>query len=424
MHKIEYLRHALQQTPEDPGAHNALGIAMFEENAVAEAENHFRGALRLHPDHPAATMNLGAARQALGYVEEAEALYRRAVLLGIDPAQASNNLAVALTVLGRLPEAEQACREALAARPDFAEAEVNLAMTLLKRGQMEAGWRHYEARWRVAPLRHEQRPAELYRWTGAEPLMGKTILLHAEQGFGDTIQFCRYAPLLADRGARVILAVPQALRRLLGSLRGIDTLIGPDDRLPSFDWHCPLMSLPLALGTIDAPVPYLAAEPRSWTGRGTSRRIGLVWAGGQRPDQPLASAIDRRRSMRLADMAGFGEVPGCIFVSLQHGPPADHPPFPLIDVTDQLTDFADTASLIQSLDLVISVDTAVAHLAGALGKPVWLLSRFDACWRWMEDREDTPWYPTMRLFRQASPGDWAGVIGHAAQKLREFAATG
>ncbi len=231
----------------------------------------------------------------------------------------------------------------------------------------------------------------------------------------------------------MILAVPDTLGRLMGSLEGVESVVSQDDPLPSFDVHCPLMSLPLAFDTTEETipwrVPYLAAAPEAidcWQARlpaSRAPRIGLVWAGGRRPDQPHAAAIDRRRSMRLAEMAPLGAVPDCVFLSLQLGPAAAEiatAPFPIVDLTDQLTDFAETAALVDTLDLIIAVDTAVAHLAGALGKPVWLLNRFDACWRWGRERDDTPWYPTMRLFRQTTPGDWSGVMRRVTEALIRF----
>jgi Flp pilus assembly protein TadD len=437
---VECERQALRIDPDNVDALNNLGIALHALNALPEAENHFRGVLRHVPDHANATLNLGVIRQSLGYLEEAETLYRRARALGTDEARVCNNLALALAELGRLEEAEAICRAALAANADYPEAAVNLGMILLMQGKLAEGWTWYEARWRVQPLlSQKQLPAET-RWTGAESLAGKTILLLGEQGFGDILQFCRYAPLVSDLGATVILAVPATLSRLMGTVRGVARVVSQDDALPAFDLNCPLMSLPMMFGTTEETipwrVPYLEADPDSverWqaiipsagdTTSGTpGLRIGLVWAGGRRPGQPHAAAIDRRRSMTLMEMAPLGAIPGCVFVSLQLGPPAEQTgtaPFPLIDVTGRLTDFADTAALLGALDLVITVDTAVAHLAGALGKPVWLLSRFDACWRWPRNRDDTPWYPTMRLFRQTSPGDWAGVMRRVADALPGF----
>ena len=437
-------RQALRLDPDHVEALNNLGIALHALNGLSEAENHFRAVLRLVPDHANATLNLGVIRQSLGHLEEAEALYRRARTLGADEARVCNNLALALAELGRLEAAETVCRDAVAARPDYAEAMLNLGMILLMQFRLEEGWKWYEARWRVPPLLTlAQLPAET-RWTGAAPIAGKTILLMAEQGFGDVLQFCRYAPMVARLGARVILAVPATLSRLMGSLQGVDQVVSQEDMLPAFDLHCPLMSLPMAFATtensIPAQVPYLAADsdaiaawnaivpsPSGAEAGASGLRIGLVWAGARRTEQPHATAIDRRRSMLLAQMAPLGAVPGNVFVSLQLGPAGvqvETAPFPLLDVASRLTDFAETAALASTLDLIITVDTAVAHLAGALGKPVWLLSRHDACWRWGRDRADSPWYPTMRLFRQTGPGDWAGVMQRVAEALPGFRVIG
>ncbi len=431
---VECERQALRLDPDNVEALNNLGIALHAINALSEAENHFRGALRLVPGHANATLNLGVIRQSLGHQAEAETLYRHARALGADEARVCNNLALALAELGRADVAETACRDALAARPDYPEAAVNLGMILLTRGKLAEAWPCYEARWDVPPLASRDRLPDATRWTGAQAIEGKTILLLAEQGFGDTLQFCRFAPLVARRGARVILAVPDVLSRLMWSLPGIDRVVSEDDPLPAFDLHCPLMSLPLAFSTIEETIPrhcpYLAADPEAverWRAivprDPDGLRIGLVWAGARRDGQAHAAAIDRRRSMRLADMAPLGAIQGCVFVSLQLGPPAkqiEASPFPIVDFSSRLGDFADTAALIEALDLVITVDTAVAHVAGALGLPVWLLSRFDACWRWMRDRDDSPWYPSMRLFRQTVPGDWAGVVRRVAEALAGF----
>jgi Flp pilus assembly protein TadD len=429
-------REALRLDPESVEAMNNLGIAMHGLNALPEAENHFHGALRLAPDHANATLNLGVIRQSLGHLREAETLYRRARALGASAGRVGNNLALALAEMDRMAEAEATCRDALTANPGYPEAAVNLAMILLMRGKMKEAWPHYEARWNVAPMCDLARlPAEA-RWTGSEPIEGKTILLLAEQGFGDALQFCRYVPMVAKRGARVILAVPSPLARLMRTLDGADRVVSSDEVLPAFDFHCPLLSLPLAFDTTEETipwrVPYLEADAEAierWTALLSAEseprrtRIGLVWAGAHRTGQPGAAAIDKRRSMRLADMAPLGAVADRTFVSLQLGPAARQgltSPFPLIDLTDRLTDFAETAALIEALDLVITVDTAVAHLTGALGKPVWLLNRFDACWRWPRDRDDSAWYPTMRLFRQTRPGDWTDVIRRVVDALPGF----
>jgi hypothetical protein len=256
---------------------------------------------------------------------------------------------------------------------------------------------------------------------------------------GDTLQFCRYAPLLAARGATVLLRTPEPLQRLLRTLDGVSQVLSETEPPPPFDLHCPLMSLPLACGTlvetIPATVPYLRADPAAaarWRERLRplpGLRVGLVWGGNPRPGDPGANAVDRRRSIGLARLAPLTGIPGVSFVSLQKGaaaalaaaPPAG---MALHDWTDELTDFADTAALVAALDLVISVDTSVVHLAGALARPVWVLNRFALCWRWLRGRTDSPWYPTARLFRQPAPGDWDSVVAEVAMALATEAACG
>ncbi|HIJ63675.1 MAG TPA: hypothetical protein HPQ04_13360, partial [Rhodospirillaceae bacterium] len=262
------------------------------------------------------------------------------------------------------------------------------------------------------------------RWTG-EPGEGRRLLITAEQGLGDTLQFCRYAPLAAARGWRVVLAVQPPLVRLLAGLPDICQVVPwSDEPMPS-DAHIPLMSLPWVFATrLDSipAAPYLRAQPaavETWRRRllerhGLGRKIGLVWAGAARTD-PLSRSVDGRRSMRPALLAPLLGCPGALYFSLQKdGPPAAPP---LIDYMEEMADFADTAALVSALDLVISVDTSMVHLAGALGKPVWMLDRFDACWRWLENRDDSPWYPGLRIFRQPAPGDWPAVVQRVAEAL-------
>jgi hypothetical protein len=332
-------------------------------------------------------------------------------------------LGAALHDIRRTGEAEASYREALRLKQDFADAHVNLGYALLLAGRYEEGWREHEWRWRGRHLRAGARGFTAPLWCG-DPIGTRTLLLHSEQGLGDTLQFCRYAALI-EPGARVVLEVPPPLTRLMASLPGDALIVAHGEPLPAFDLHCPLLSLPLAFGTtlekIPAGVPYLAAdlgaaaEWRRWLAALPGLRVGLVWAGGARRESPDLAAVDARRSMSLATMAPLGEIDGVSFVSLQKGPPAlqaTSPPtgLSLVDPTSHLEDFADTAALVDGLDLVISVDTSVAHLAGAMGKPVWLLNRFDTCWRWLQDRDDSPWYPTLRQFRQREPGDWKAVM--------------
>ena len=327
------------------------------------------------------------------------------------------------------------CREALRLRPDYPEAHNNLGCALLLAGLFEDGWKEYEWWRKVQPYSSSVRDFPAPLWRG-EAIGDRTILLHAEQGLGDTLQFCRYAPLMVC-GAGIILEVQPSLVRLLSRLPGVMQVVAWGDGLPPFDLHCPLMSLPLAFGTtldtIPAGTPYLSADPAlaaNWQERLVGLdglRIGLVWAGGQRLNFPVLVAVDRRRSIALKALAPLGEVSGVSFVSLQKDAPAAQaadPPHGLMlhDFTADLHDFEDTAALIVNLDLVISVDTSVAHLAGALGKPVWLLNRFDTDWRWLLNRDDSPWYPTLRQFRQPRPGDWNGAVCAARDALQRLIA--
>ncbi len=301
-------------------------------------------------------------------------------------------------------------------------------------GRFEAGWRLYEWRKKLdKPASSRVYPQP--EWLGVEDIAGKTLFLHWEQGLGDTIQFCRYARLAEARGARVIMEVQQPLYRLLRQISPTIQIIGQGEKPAAFDYHCPLLSLPLAfrttLETIPAAVPYLHADPdraARWRHRLAAlpgHKVGLVWAGDPNKSRIPNRVInmDQRRSITLAHFSRLAEVVGVSFVSLQKGEAAAQartPPEGMVlhDWTDELHDFADTAALVEALDLVISVDTSVVHLTGALGKPVWMLNRYDQCWRWLLDRIDSPWYPTARLFRQQSPGDWHGVIRAVAAALR------
>jgi hypothetical protein len=340
----------------------------------------------------------------------------------------------------RVDEALDSYDRAIALKSDYASGYVNRALGLLLAGQYERGWADYEWRWKDSSswVIKEKRNFSQPLWLGQENLSGKTILLQSEQGYGDTIQFCRYVGLVADLGARVILEVPLALSPLLGSLEGLAQLVVHGESLPSFEYYCPLLSLPLAMGTtlahIPARIPYLAANEerrhiwRQKMGDRARLRVGLVWSGGFRPGRPELWSVNERRNVPLAGFEEFADL-DVEFYSLQLGQvtseltqlagsgwrgPA------LKDFTGEIRDFADTAALIDHLDLVISVDTSTAHLAGALGKPVWILNRFDTCWRWLIDRDDSPWYPTARLYRQERPGDWPAVLERVRLDLQQW----
>jgi hypothetical protein len=274
-------------------------------------------------------------------------------------------------------------------------------------------------------------------WLGEQSLVGKTILLHAEQGLGDTLQFCRYAPLVAQLGATVILEVQRPLFKLLQNLEGVSQLVAMGDPLPAFDYQCPLLSLPLAFNTgiesIPNQVTYITALPiqeEYWKTKLQAHqklKVGLVWSGGFRPNHPELWSLNARRNIPLAQIAKIN-IPGVNFYSLQKGEPAESELLQsgnqywdssnFYNFVGELHDFSDTAALIANLDLIISVDTSTAHLAAAMGKPVWLLNRFDAEWRWLLDRKDSPWYPTMTLYQQERMGDWGSVIERVRRDLQ------
>jgi tetratricopeptide (TPR) repeat protein len=374
-----------------------------------------------------AHVNRGVALQELGRLLEAQASYDRAIALDHRFAEAHCNLGALLAQRNQPHTALESFDRALTIKPDLAIAHFRRAQALLSIGEFAAGWSEYE--WRGRDKGDVTRRFDFPRWRGHEPLAGKRVLLHAEQGLGDTIQFCRYVPLVAAMGAEVILETPRALSALLERLPGAAACVVPGEALPSCDYHSPIMSLPFAfnttLQTIPASVPYLSSDRarlrrmQQRLGERTLPRVGLVWSGGFRPHQPELRAVNERRNLPLAKILELLS-PGIEFHSLQKGEPAESelavlrqhskPARSIIVHTGDLESLADTAALIEQLDLVISVDTAIAHLAGALGKPVWLLNRFDSCWRWLISRSDSPWYPTMRVYRQRQPGDWESVV--------------
>jgi Flp pilus assembly protein TadD len=390
------------------------------------------------PATAAAHHRLGMIRAALGEFDAAIACMRKAV--AIDPVPALNwaNLGMLLKVQGRFAESLEAYGQAVSRSPADAQIRVNRVVALLHAGLYAEAWLDHE--WRFALSDHVGMPAEglLPPLASLTSLAGQRVLLTHEAGFGDTLQFCRYVPLLAARGVRVALAMPRELRRLMDGLAGASELVEVGAALPAYDWHCPMTSLPRVFGTtvetIPAEVPYLVADPALvalWAARlprGRRLRVGLVWAGASRPWLPGFATVNARRSMALALFAPFAEIPDVQFVSLQAGAPAGEaarPPKGMVlhDPMPGAADFADTAAIVANLDLVVSVDTSVVHLAGALGKPVFLLDRYDNCWRWLSGRTDSPWYPQLRIFRQAQVGEWAPVVAQAAAALGEFAAS-
>ena len=418
------LREACRFRPDFAEALNNLGDLLRRRGRLEEAEACCREALRLKPDHVPAQLMLGNALREAGRFHEAEPCYRAA--LDRNPAwpEALNNLGTLLYDLGRPDEAIQSLRKAVSQRPDYADAHFNLGITLLLAGQFDEGWREYEWRWKQETKKPHLRGFSQPLWDGGD-IGDRILLLHAEQGLGDTLQFCRFVPENAA-GRRVVLEVQRPLLPLLTGLPGIERIVACGDPLPPFDLHCPLLSLSRVLGTTLDTIPreasYLRADPHrvaAWRGRVgqlDGLRVGLVWAGNQ------TMSGDRRRSIPLERFSELADLRGVSFVSLQKGSAASQSPplgLPLHDWTDDLHDFSETAALIEALDLVISVDTGVAHLAGALGRPVWLLNRFDRCWRWLLNRDDSPWYPSLRQFRQIQPGDWTSVLRNVRAELEQ-----
>jgi tetratricopeptide (TPR) repeat protein len=412
---------------------------LSEIGRSAEALSDLDEALKAEPGNALAYVNASAVLETLGRFSDMLAVCERAVAVAPGQAAVHNARGVALSCLGRHAEALDSFQCARKLDAQYADAHWNASLTYLRLGRLQEGWPLYEWRKRLArPLTTQPRAGR--EWTGKESLAGQVLLIVAEQGLGDSIQFCRFATLAARRGASVVLEVPASLRTLLASLEGVTATIGPDDPLPRIDFSCSMLSLPSVFATtlesVPASVPYLRADPgrlgwwRAQLGPRRALRVGLAWSGGARPHQPELAATNARRNMPLVLLAPLRH-PAVEFYSLQKGQPAEAELEQAIrsgwggpqikDFSSRLVDFADTAALMEQLDLIISVDTSIAHLAGALGKPVWILNRFDSCWRWLIDRADSPWYPTARLYRQDRPGDWSGLVERVRNDLFAYA---
>ncbi len=430
---ISWFLKAIASQPNHADAYNNLGKVLMDQARVDEAVSCFNWAITLRPEYCDAHLNLSGAFQSQNRLDEALAHARRAEALAPGRIDTLVGLGGTFRALGRLDDAVASFEAAIARCTDtrrLPRIHADLAMALLARGDFASGWEEYEWRMQVGGL---GRTFTVPQWRG-EAAAGRTLLIHAEQGFGDTLQFCRYAGLAAGRGLRVVLEVQKPLVRLLRSLSGIEQVVARGEALPDHDLHCPMMSLPLALrttlDTVPAGAPYLHADPdrsAEWQRRLAAPdrrepRVGVLWAGNAHGGKPRLALVDRRRSIAPARLAPILDVPGVRFFGLQKDGPDAPGDFPLTDVMDEMGDFADTAALVGTLDLVIAVDSAVAHLAGALDRPVWLMDRFDPCWRWLADRSDSPWYPKLRIVRQSAPGDWDGVITRIADDLRRFAA--
>lgn len=430
---IDYDR-AIELRPDYAEAYCNRGNLFMESGQPQAALADFESSLALKPGDAEAHCNRGEALRQLGRLEAAVASHDQAIAIRPDFAGAHCNRGVVCYDMKRLDDAIACYDRAIALSPDYAEAHCNRAFALLLAGDFERGWREYEWRWGPSqPMRASQGRNPARPLWHEEPLTGKTILLRGEQGFGDAIQFCRYATPVAAMGARVVLEVEAPLTRLLATARGVSAVIARGTEPPALDYHCALMSLPqrlhTRLDTIPQPSPYLHAgreDVERWSarldaalGKPAAPRVGLVWSGRQ------THGNDRRRSIPLAQL--LEALPrGLRYVSLQaQVRDGDHRSLAasgsIVDITDGVRDFADTAALCECLDLVVAVDTSVAHLSAALGKRTWILLPFAPDWRWLLDRDDSPWYPTARLYRQERIDDWGGALARLGADLaREF----
>jgi tetratricopeptide (TPR) repeat protein len=420
----------LALSPRHPQAQVNRANALLDLGRVDEAIAAYDAVLVLQPRDAGAHFNRGNALARHDRLEEAVAAYDRAIAIAPGYVKAYNNRGLALRALNRHAEALASYERALALDKDFADAHLNAAHALLSLGDLPRGFAEYEWRWKSEELALPQRSYRQPLWLGAQPIGGKTILLHAEQGLGDTIQFARYAKPLARAGATAVLEVAPALKELMSGMDGAARVLAQGEALPAFDLHCPLASLTLAfkteLASIPAEIPYLAAPAarlEKWRARMdplARPRIALAWSGNP------AHANDRNRSIPLARLEPLWSRAGGSFVSVQRDVrEADAAVLAgaarLVHLGDALSDFADTAAVLALADVVISVDSAVAHLAGAMGRPVWILLPFSPDWRWLLARGDSPWYPTARLFRQPAIGDWQSAIARLQQELAHTA---
>jgi tetratricopeptide (TPR) repeat protein len=430
---ITWHGHAVNLNPDFAEALSNLGEALYQKGELERAESALRRAVALRPKFPGALVNLGNTLRRMGRLPEAIEVYQTALVQQPNWAEAHTNLGNVHRDRQDWDQAIACYEAALAIQPQHAAAKMNLGQVYLMRGEFEKGWPLFEWR-RKLPGVEMVANVPGRQWDGGD-LKGKRILLHAEQGLGDTIQFIRYVPLVAERGGRVILACPPELIGWVGGIGGVKEKIKMGDVLPKYDVHCPLLTLPMIfktnLETIPAKVPYLAADKalkekwRQRLGPEDGRlKIGISWAGS------AAHPDDRNRSFSLLTMAGLakardGKEHGARFFSLQMGEAAQQAEWPpkgmdLTDLGKEIGDFSDTAAIVDNLDLVITADTAVAHVAGALGRAVWMVLPFISDWRWMLERSDSPWYPTMRLFRQVAARQWDVPMREVAAALREM----
>ncbi len=426
---VKAYRKAIELNNDYAQAHSNLGNCLQQQNKYAESIEYYTKAIELNPDYAEAHNNLASALYKLGDFKTAIIYCRKAIELKDDYAQAYNTLAAALNMEQSYDEAIECYNKTIQLAPDYAEAYYSRGILYLGRGQFAKGWHDYQWRLKTAKtniqLRHDK------PWWQGENFQGKTLLVQSEQGFGDSMQFVRYLPMVKDRGGTVILAEKPELIDLFRDIEGIDDLAGVAelaDGAVKYDLYVPLLNLPGIFNTtadnIPARIPYLSAkEPKVLHWRNKIQtdafKVGLAWAGNP------VHTNDHNRSCALQNFTPLAEIENVKLFSLQKGPGIEQikdwqGDTELIDIGQQFADFTDTAAVIENMDLIISVDTSIIHLAGAMGKPVWTLLPFMSDWRWMMERQDCPWYPTMRLFRQERPGRWQDLFEQVARMLHKL----
>jgi Flp pilus assembly protein TadD len=427
----------LALAPENDSIRVALAEHLYGDGDAASCLCALQPLLQSAPDRLEARILAGMAQSDLGNFADALTNFRAAVRIAPDEAVGWTNLALTLSVEGQFAEAEIAASRAVTVRPDLAQIRLNRAIILLRAGRLAEAWPDYDARL-LLPGRGPLPPDRLLADIDAVPAAaGLTVLVVHEDGFGDSLQFIRYAALLAERGMRVLAWVPKTLAALVGRVPGVAAVVECGAPIPPYDLHCHITDLPRVFGTTWETIPgapYLHPDPVAVSGwaaklpprNGFSLRVGLSWAGQARPWMPGFNVLDARRSMALADLSPLAGMTGVQWISLQKGPAAAqvrNPPngMVLYDLMEAAKTFDDTAALIANLDVVVSVDTSILHVAGGMGVPVLLLDRYDSCWRWFFGREDSPWYPSLRILRQQRAGDWAPVMPRAAAALHALA---
>lgn len=434
---LEHFDKALTIEPKSFEGHHNKGMALEKMGRLQEALSHYQQAIEYCPESSRTFNNLGNAYRELDLLDEAIISFERAIELDPNYAEAFSNLGWTLFRLQEYQQSKEYFKKAIKINPGLSPAVFNLSLCQLTLGEFEEGWINYEERMKQPLYQKKIDPLNKPQWDGSQELDGKAIYIHAEQGLGDTIQFCRYIKLLAARGAKVLFEPQVQLKRLLKNIDGVSQLLEPGQIIPTYDYHCPLMSLPLAFKTnrdsIPNDVPYIYADESKkdyWKeklAKISGPKVGLVWSGGFRPNNPELWGVNQRRNISF-ELISQLNMEGIQFFSLQKGEGAEAElkkykdelwsSSNLHNFADELQDFSDTAALIDQLDLVISVDTSTAHLAGAMGKPVWILNRFDGCWRWLSNGDESEWYPTAKLYRQKKNGRWDEVIEKIKNDLK------